>query len=64
MGAIEKVLRAAMDKSELSSWRIAVNAGVPQPVVHRFRHGQQSLTLGTVEKLCKSLGLVLVARGK
>lgn len=38
---------------------IAREAGIPQPVLHRFVRGTRSLTLETASKLAETLGLVL-----
>ena len=38
---------------------IAVEAGLPQPVLHRFVRGERDLTLTTVQKLADYFGLEL-----
>lgn len=38
---------------------IAVAAGVPQPVVHRFHHKQQTLKLPTAERLAEYFGITI-----
>jgi hypothetical protein len=51
-------LRQALRDSGQSINSIAKGAGVPQPVVHRFYHGQQGLTRATAVKLKQHLGLL------
>ncbi len=41
---------------------IAVEAGVPQPVLHRFVKGERDLTLATAQKLADYFGLELLPR--
>ena len=59
------ILRAAIRNSKESVTAIARNAGVPQPVLHRFATGERdSLNLSTAEKLLDYLGFELVQRRK
>jgi predicted XRE-type DNA-binding protein len=58
---ISEQLRAAIAESELSSYRIAKGAGVPQPVVHRFASGKRkNIRLDTADKLAKFFGMRLM----
>jgi plasmid maintenance system antidote protein VapI len=41
---------------------VAVEAGVPQPVLHRFMTGERDLTLRTAQKLADHFGLELRPR--
>ena len=55
---VSKVLRDELAKAG-SINSIAVAAGVPQPVLHRFLHGERGLTLLSVDRLAAHLGLEL-----
>ncbi len=50
-------LRKAIRKSGNA---IAVEAGVPQPVLHRFVSGERDLTLATAQKLADYFGFELL----
>jgi plasmid maintenance system antidote protein VapI len=52
-------LRHAIEASGLSTNKLAVESGVPQPVLHRFMASEQGLTLETADKLAAYLGLNL-----
>lgn len=57
------ILRKAIQDSNESVTAIARNAGIPQPVLHRFATGERdSLNLTTAEKLANYLGFELVKR--
>ena len=57
-------LKAAIGKSGLSVYRLAKQAGVPQPVLWRFVKGQRDLTLSTASKVARVLGLELRPKRK
>ncbi len=44
-------LRRAIKASGKTVNAIAVEAGIPQPVLHRFAKGERDLTLATADKL-------------
>ena len=58
------LLRKAIRKSGKTVNAIAVEAGVPQPVLHRFVKGERDLTLTTVQKLADYFGLELRPRNE
>jgi predicted transcriptional regulator len=58
-GAMTKELKRAIAASGLTINKLAVESGVPQPVLHRFMLGEQDLKLSTAEKLAAYLGLKL-----
>ena len=43
---------------------VAKGAGIPYAVFYRFYHGQRSIKLETVQKLCRYLKLELVPRAE
>jgi plasmid maintenance system antidote protein VapI len=52
-------LKKAIRKSGKTVNAIAVEAGVPQPVLYRFVRGERDLTLTTVQKLADHFGMEL-----
>jgi plasmid maintenance system antidote protein VapI len=50
-------LRQLVKQTEKSVTVVAREAGIPQPVLHRFMTGERGLTLPTVEKLFMYFGL-------
>lgn len=57
-------LKNAIRESGKTVNALAVEAGVPQPVLHRFVKGERDLTLTTVQKLADYFGLRLVGRSR
>lgn len=55
-------LRKSIRDSGTTVNAIAVEAGVPQPVLHRFARGERDLTLTTAQKLTDYFGLELRQR--
>lgn len=55
-------LRQAVLDSRMTVNAVAVAAGVPQPVLHRFMNGERDLTLRSVQKLADYLQLELRPR--
>ena len=45
--------------SGLTEYRLAKDAGVPQPVINRFMRGERGITLETASKICNLLKLHL-----
>ncbi len=52
-------LRHAIETCGLTEYRIAKDAGIPQPVVNRFVRGERSISFETAAKLCAFLRLHL-----
>jgi len=56
---ITEVLRAAIERSGLTGYRIAKGAGVPEPTLRRFARGDMSIRLDKADRLAAYLGLRL-----
>jgi plasmid maintenance system antidote protein VapI len=56
-------LRKAIKASGKTVNAIAVESGVPQPVLHRFAKGDRDLTLETADKLARHFDLELKPTG-
>ncbi len=54
------VLKAAIDRSGLTVYRIAKGTGLPDTTVLRFARGEMSVRLDKADKLAAYLGLRLV----
>lgn len=52
-------LKEAIRRSGKTSYQLSQETGVSQAVLSRFLGGARDITLGTADKLCKSLGLEL-----
>jgi plasmid maintenance system antidote protein VapI len=52
-------LREAVNSSGLTLYRVAVDAGLPYAVVHRFATSQRSISLETADKLAELFGMRL-----
>ena len=52
-------LRKAIKSSGMTVNAIAVEAGIPQPVLYRFVSGERDLTMRTAQKLADYFGLEL-----
>lgn len=61
---LAKLLRKQIDATGESLHAVAKGAGISYPVVYRFYHGQRSIMLETVEKLCRYLKLKLTPRAE
>lgn len=55
-------LKKAIQDSGKSVNAIAVESGIPQPVLHRFVKGDRDLTLTTAEKLLRYFNFELCKR--
>lgn len=64
VNTLAEQLKAAIAKYEFSVYRLAKEAGVPQPVLWRFVKGQRDLTLSTASKVAKVLGLAMRPKRK
>jgi plasmid maintenance system antidote protein VapI len=58
--SVSESIRAAVKESGLTLYRIAKDAGIAYPNIHRFMNGQTGLSVENVDRLCKYLGLRLV----
>ena len=56
---VSELLRTAIEKSGLTLYRVAKNAGVGYTTLHRFMHRERSLSMKALDILCKSMGLEL-----
>ena len=56
---VENELRRLLEKSELSDYKVADLAGMPQPSVSRFKKGHRGLTPRSIESLADVLGYEL-----
>lgn len=56
-GEIAKALKAALQESPQSIYKICQEAGISQIVVSRFVSGQRDIRLATADRLAKVLGL-------
>ena len=59
---ISDQLRAAIDASGLSRYRICKELGIDQATMSRFMSGERGLTLKVIDRLCEFLGLTLTQR--
>ena len=62
MKDIEKQLKQAVLKSNMSRYRIARESGLTESQLSYFVNDQRTLTLPAAAKLAKTLGLELVQR--
>ncbi len=58
------VLKAAIEESGLTRYRIAKDTGIPDPSLWRFVQGETSLRLDKADVLADYLGLELVKKRK
>lgn len=61
---ISDQLKAEIERSGLSIYRIAKDAGIRPEVLYRFREGRQTLKLETVDLIAPVLNLELRRKGK
>jgi DNA-binding Xre family transcriptional regulator len=55
-------LRGMITESGLTTNALAVAAGIPEPVLHRFLSGvRENIRLDTADKLCRFFGVRLTA---
>jgi plasmid maintenance system antidote protein VapI len=62
-GPVSDVIRQVIRSRGLTAYATAKLSGVSIDPVQHFLNGTRGLTLATVDKLCKGLGLVLVEAG-
>ncbi len=57
---LKQAIEQAQAERGLTVYRIAIESGVPQPMIHRFLKGERpDLSLQTVDKLCAYLGITI-----
>jgi hypothetical protein len=56
---VSGALRTAIEESGRSLYRVAKDARLGYATVYRFMHGQRSLSMEALDKLCASLELDL-----
>jgi DNA-binding phage protein len=61
---ISEQLREAVRRSDRSRYRICKESGIDQGVMSRFLNTDANLSLASVDKLCKVIGLRLVSDAK
>ena len=59
-GTMADMLRKTIEASGLSLYRVAKDAGISYPTLHRFMSGERSISLDAFERLCGRMGLALV----
>jgi hypothetical protein len=62
-GTVSGAARRAVLDSGLTLYRVAKDAGLPYPVLHRFVTGRRAISLASFDKLCAYLGLELTRAG-
>jgi len=55
-------LRAAIDASEMTRYRIALEAEIDHATLSRFMNGKGGLSVDSMDRLADTLGLELVAK--
>ena len=55
-------IRAAVDASGMSRYRICREIGLSQPTMSRFMAGKSGLSMETLDRLADLLGLVVVSK--
>jgi hypothetical protein len=55
-------LRAAIQDSGQTLYRVSKDSGVPYATLHRFMTGKRAVSMGALELLCECLALELHAR--
>ncbi|MDY7011196.1 MAG: hypothetical protein SVV80_10670 [Planctomycetota bacterium] len=59
---LSEQIRRAVDASELTRYRIAVNAGINHASLSRFMHGKVGLSMAALDALGKVLDLQLAKK--
>lgn len=59
-----EVLKAAIEESGLTRYRIAKDTGIDETALMRFMRGEQSIRLDKADALAEYLGLELVRKRK
>lgn len=58
---IGEKIRELREKSDLTQKKLADKLGISQQIISRIESGKHNISLGTLEKVCKSLGISLNA---
>jgi hypothetical protein len=61
-GSISDALRAAIQSSDKSIYKICQDAGISQIVVSRFLSGQRDIRLATADRLARALGIAVTGK--
>ena len=64
MKPILKQIRDAIDASDATRYRIALDVGIPHSQMSRLMSGQSGLSLEVLERLCDYLNLEIVIQPK
>lgn len=64
MGHVLNEIRAAIEASEQTRYRIAKQTGISQPQLSRLMSGERGLSIEALEKLADHLGLEIIIRPK
>ncbi len=59
-----QAILAQLDRRQWSPYRLAQESGVSKTAVYEFLSGNRDISAGNLERLCKSLNLVLKVRVK
>jgi transcriptional regulator with XRE-family HTH domain len=59
---LSEQLRAAIDASEMTRYRIALEAEIDHATLSRFMNGKGGLSVDSMDRLGECLGLELVAK--
>ena len=63
-GSVSSRIREAIEKAEVTRYRIAQETGIQQSALSRFVSGERGLSQEAIDALAEFFGLELVARGK
>ena len=62
MSKVNNTLRAAIEKSEKSRYRLSKETGIEQSQLSRFMYGNAHISVERIEELAKALGYELILR--
>ncbi len=62
MSTVNNTLRAAIEKSEKSRYRLSKETGIEQSQLSRFMYGTAHIGVERIEELAKALGYELIMR--
>ena len=60
--SVSQQIREAIETSELSRYRISKETGIAQSALSEFVHGNRSLSLANVDKICELINLELTQK--
>jgi len=64
MSQIQDAIRAAVDASDKTRYRMAKDLGISQATISRFMSGERGLGIETLERLAAYLNLEIIFRPK